>query len=99
LSFAQLQHYMTKKLDKIEISRLISSIVKTVEDSVSSLPSHTSKSEKLDNAGIRSFQSTTGNQKGTNAVATNLISNQTAKTYENNGKPFANIQELSRGFG
>ena len=99
LSFAQLQHYMTKKLDKIEISRLISSIVKTVEDSVSSLPSHTSKSEKPDSAGIRSFQSTTGSQKGTNAVATNHISNQTAKTNENNGKTFADIQELSRGFG
>src|SRR6476660_4762514 len=70
LSFAQLQDYMTEKLDKGEISLLISSIVKTVEDSVSSLPSHTSKSEKPDNAGIRSFQSTTGSQKGTNAVAT-----------------------------
>ena len=95
LSFAQLQDYMTKKLDKGEISRLISSIVKTVEDSVSSLPSHTSKS---DSAGIRSFQSTSS-QKGTNAVATNHISNKTAKTNENNGKTFADIQELSRGFG
>jgi len=99
LTFAQLQDYMTKKLDKGEISRLISSIVKTVEDSVSSLPSHTSKSETPDNAGIRSFQSTTGSQKGTNAVAINHISNQTAKTNENNGKTFADIQELSRGFG
>ena len=96
LSFAQLQDYMTKKLDKVEISRLISSIV---EDSVSSPPSHTSKTEKQDNAEIRSFQSSTGSQKGTNAVATSDISIQTAKTNETKGKTFADIQELSRGFG
>ena len=99
LSFAQLQDYMTKKLDKVEISRLISSIEKTVEDSVSSLPSHTSKTEKQDNAEIHSFQSSTGSQKGTNAVATSDISNQTAKTNESKGKTFADIQQLSRGFG
>lgn len=99
LSFTQLQDYMTKKLDKVEISRLISSIERTVEDSVSSIPSHTSKTEKLDNAEIRSFQSSTDSQKGTNAVATSDISNQTAKTNETNGKTFADIQELSRGFG
>lgn len=98
LSFAQLQDFMTKKLDKIEISRLISSIEKTLEDSVSSLPSHTSKTEKQDNAEIRSFQSSTGSQKGTNTVATS-ISIQTAKTNETKGKTFADIQELSRGFG
>ena len=90
---------MTKKLDKVEISRLISSIEKTVEDSVSSLPSHTSKTEKQDNAEIRSFQSSTGSQKGTNTVATSDISIQTAKTNETKGKTFADIQELSRGFG
>ena len=99
LSFAQLQDFMTKKLDKIEISRLISSIEKTLEDSVSSLPSHTSKTEKQDNAEIRSFQSSTGSQKGTNTVATSDISIQTAKTNETKGKTFADIQELSRGFG
>ena len=99
LSFAQLQDFMTKKLDKIEISRLITSIEKTLEDSVSSLPSHTSKTEKQDNAEIRSFQSSTGSQKGTNTVATSDISIQTAKTNETKGKTFADIQELSRGFG
>ena len=98
LSFAQLQDFMTKKLDKIEISRLISSIEKTLEE-VSSLPSHTSKTEKQDNAEIRSFQSSTGSQKGTNTVATSDISIQTAKTNETKGKTFADIQELSRGFG
>lgn len=99
LSFAQLQDFMTKKLDKIEISRIISSIEKTLEDSVFSLPSHTSNTEKQDNAEIRSFQSSTGSQKGTNAVATSDISIQTAKTNETKGKTFADIQELSRGFG
>ena len=99
LSFAQLQDYMIKKLDKVEISRLISSIEKTVEDLVSTLPSYTSKTEKQDNAEIRSFQSSTGNQNGTNAVATSDISIQTAKTNETKGKTFADIQELSRGFG
>lgn len=99
LSFAQLQDFMTKKLDKVEISRLISSIEKTLEDSVSSFPSHTSNTEKQDNAEIRSFQSSTGSQKGTNAVATSDISIQTAKTNETKGKTFADIQELSRGFG
>jgi len=69
LSFAQLQDFMTKKLDKVEISRIISSIEKTLEDSVS------------------------------NAVATSNISIQTAKTNETKGKTFADIQELSRGFG
>lgn len=98
ISFAQLQDFMTKKLDKIEISRLISSIEKTLEE-VSSLPSHTSKTEKQDNAEIRSFQSSTGSQKGTNTVATSDISIQTAKTNETKGKTFADIQELSRGFG
>ena len=90
---------MTKKLDKVEISRLISSIEKTAEDSVSSLPSHTSKTEKLDNVEMRSFQSSTGSQKGTNAVATSDISNQTARTNGTKGKTFANIQQLSQGFG
>ena len=99
LSFAQLQDFMTKKLDKVEISRIISSIEKTLEDSVYSLPSHTSNTEKLDNAEIRSFQSSTGSQKGTNSVATSDISIQTAKTNETKGKTFADIQELSRGFG
>src|SRR6476620_4067985 len=99
LSFAQLQDFMTKKLDKVEISQLISSIEKTLEDSVSSLPSHTSKTEKQDNAEIRSFQSSTGSQKGTNPVATNDISIETTKTNETKGKTFADIQELSQGFG
>ena len=200
LLFAQLQSYMTKKLDKVEISRLISSIEKTVEDSISSFPPRTGKMEiinqgsdtngytqyfamiqhllhnvtrevksgdyqkaeqyaitayldnfeyleppiekhdhglkttieiqmrdqlrqmledkapsgvivtfvnnillRLDNAetllNSQSFQSSTGSQKGTNAVTTRDITNQTAKTSETKGKTFADIQELSRGFG
>ena len=90
---------MIKKFDKVEISRLISSIEKTVEDSVSSLASHTSNTEKLDSAETRSFQSSTGSQKGTNAVATSDISNQTAKTNETKGRTFADIEALSKGFG
>ena len=97
--FAQLQDYMIKKFDKVEISRLISSIEKTVEDSVSSLASHTSNTGKLDSAETRSFQSSTGSQKGTNAVATSDISNQTAKTNETKGRTFADIEALSKGFG